>query len=59
MGYIMTTSTQQSKAIKMTKSQADQIKILVRLGDSLELAIKTVIDQEKKDAAIYKAAYES
>ena len=43
----------------MTKSQADQIKILVRLGDSLELAIKTVIDQEKKDAAIYKAAYES
>jgi len=59
MGYIITPSTQQTKAIKMTKSQADQIKILVRLGDSLELAIKTVIDQEKKDAAIYRAAYES
>lgn len=55
----MTPSTQQSKEIKMTKSQQQQVKILVRLGDSLELAIKTVLDQPKKDSAIYKAAYES
>ena len=59
MGYIMTPSTQQSKEIKMTKSQQQQVKILVRLGDSLELAIKTVLDQPKKDSAIYKAAYQS
>jgi hypothetical protein len=43
----------------MTNSQKEEIKILVRLGDSLELATKTVLNEKIIDTAIYKRAYES
>ena len=42
----------------LTKAQIEDIKILVRLGDSLELAIKTVLKQKEVDVEFYRNAYE-
>tara|TARA_R110000764_G_scaffold176955_1_gene263148 strand:- start:712 stop:852 length:141 start_codon:yes stop_codon:yes gene_type:complete len=43
----------------LTPSQARAVKILIRLGDSKELAIKTVLNQKEFDDAVYRLAYES
>ena len=42
----------------LTEAQIKTIKTLVRLGDSLELAIKTVLNQKELDVNFYKNAYE-
>lgn len=42
----------------LNEKQLREIKTLVRLGDSLELAIKTVLKKSKVDVALYKIAYE-
>lgn len=41
----------------LTKKQQEKVKILVRLGDSLELAIKTVLEKETFDSDLYNFAY--
>ena len=43
----------------LTANQTRDIKTLVRLGDSLELAIKTVLNQKEVNVDFYKNAYES
>lgn len=43
----------------LTKAQQISIKTLVRLGDSLELATKTVLNQKENNSNLYKIAYES
>ena len=43
----------------LTVDQKAQIKSLVRLGDSLELATKTVLEIKVFDNSLYKLAYES
>jgi len=42
----------------LTDEQKRDIKVLVRLGDSLELAIKTVLKQKKVEVEFYRNAYE-
>ncbi len=42
----------------LTTEQIKTVKTLVRLGDSLELAIKTVLNQREFDIDFYKNAYE-
>lgn len=42
----------------LTEAQIKEIKTLVRLGDSLELAIKTVLNQKEFDVDFYRNAYE-
>lgn len=42
---------------KLTKEQITEIKILVRLGDSLELAIETVTKKKNNKSKIYYTAY--
>ena len=42
----------------LTNEQIKTVKTLVRLGDSLELAIKTVLNQKEFDVNFYKNAYE-
>jgi len=41
----------------LTKEQQEEVKILVRLGDTLELAIKTVLSQTKIKSDLYYLAY--
>ena len=43
----------------LTTEQAKTVKILVRLGDSLELAIKTVLNQKEVNVEAYRNAYHS
>ena len=43
----------------LTTEQAKEVKILVRLGDSIELAIKTVLNKKEVDVEFYKNAYYS
>lgn len=43
----------------LTPAQTKEIEILVRLGDSLELATKTVLEQKDKNNDFYRNAYES
>ena len=43
----------------LTKEQQETVKTLVRLGDSLELAIETVLNIKKVDAEFYRQAYDS
>lgn len=45
---------------KLTKKEMESFKILVRLGDSEELALETVLkEREKEDASeFYKQGYE-
>jgi len=43
----------------LTTTQIRDIKCLVRLGDSLELATKTVLNQKEVNVDFYKNAYES
>ena len=42
----------------LNEKQLRDIKTLVRLGDSLELAIKTVLKKPEVDVEFYKSAYE-
>lgn len=43
---------------RLTKKQREEFEILVRLGDSKELALKTVLSKEKKEASeMYYNAY--
>ncbi len=42
----------------LTAEQEKEVKILVRLGDSLELAIKTVLNKKEIDFEFYRNAYE-
>lgn len=42
----------------LTGAQIRDIKVLVRLGDSLELAIKTVLNQKEVDVEFYRNVYE-
>ena len=42
----------------LTNEQIKTVKTLVRLGDSLELAIKTVLNKKEFDVNFYKNAYE-
>lgn len=41
----------------LTKSQLSTFNILVRLGDSKELALKTVLEMEDFNSELYKLAY--
>jgi hypothetical protein len=41
----------------LTKEQQEEVKILVRLGDTLELAIKTVLSQTEIKPDLYYLAY--
>jgi len=41
----------------LTSKQIETVKILVRLGDSLELAIKTAKAEKENDVTFYKNAY--
>jgi hypothetical protein len=43
----------------LTPSQERAVEILIRLGDSKELAIKTVLNQKEFDDEIYRLAYHS
>jgi hypothetical protein len=43
----------------LTASQIKTVKSLIRLGDSKELAIKTVLNQKEFDDSVYRLAYES
>lgn len=44
--------------MKLTKKQQELFETLVRLGDSKELALKTVLEQEKKEESeMYYQAY--
>ena len=43
---------------ELTEAQINEVKILVRLGDSLELAIKTVLNQKEYNVEFYRNAYE-
>lgn len=43
----------------LTKSQLDTFNSLVRLGDSKELALKTVLELKKVDTKTYQIAYYS
>jgi hypothetical protein len=52
----------QIKKVKMTsltEAQIEEVKILIRLGDSLRLAIQTVLDKKDVDIEAYKRAYEA
>jgi len=42
----------------LTNEQIKTVKSLVRLGDSLELAIKAVLNKKEFDINFYKSAYE-
>lgn len=42
----------------LTKKQIADVRVLVRLGDSLELAIKTVLNEKEIDVEFYRNAYE-
>ena len=41
----------------LTKEQQDLFETLVRLGDSEELALKTVLKQEQNNSELYYKAY--
>lgn len=46
----------------LTPAQQKEVKALVRLGDSIELAIKTVLgkkEMSQDDYGFYKSAYEA
>lgn len=43
---------------KLTEKQIADVKILVRLGNSLKLAIKTVLNEKETDVEFYRNAYE-
>lgn len=44
--------------MKLTKEQKELFETLIRLGDSKELALKTVLEQNKKEASkMYYQAY--
>ena len=43
----------------LTAAQIKEIKVLVRLGDSFELALKTVLKDKQIDVDFYRNAYES
>lgn len=43
----------------LTPEQTKEVEMLVRLGDSLELATKTVLGKKGQDRELYKNAYES
>jgi hypothetical protein len=44
---------------KLTAAQIKTVESLIRLGDSKELAIKTVLNQKEFDDSVYRLAYES
>ena len=44
--------------MNLTPSQVKTVKALIRLGDSLDLAIKTVLNETPKDFEVYRKAYE-
>ena len=44
---------------KLTNEQKDLFNTLVRLGDSKELALETVLNQEEKETEMYEIAYYS
>ena len=52
------TKTSENIMTTLTNEQIKTVKTLVRLGDSLELAIKTVSNQKEFDVSFYKNAYE-
>ena len=41
----------------LTKEQSELFTTLLRLGDSKEIALKTVLDQKEKDTSMYYSAY--
>lgn len=43
--------------MKLTKEQQELFNALIRLGNSKELALKTVLEQDKKESEIYYQAY--
>ena len=43
----------------LTKEQKDLFETLVRLGDSEELAMKTVVNEKDNDSTMYETAYYS
>lgn len=45
------------EARKLTKEEEETIKILIRLGDSPDLALATVLKQKEKNSELYYAAY--
>ena len=48
-----------SKMTKLTKEQNELFTTLVQLGDSKELALKTVLAEKEKDSSMYQIAYYS
>jgi hypothetical protein len=59
--YNPTEATNRNEIImtNLTASQVKTVKSLIRLGDSKELAIKTVLNQKEFDDSVYRLAYES
>ena len=54
------TNTQTNNNMKnLTKKQNKLFNILVQLGDSKELALKTVLSEKEKDSSMYQIAYYS
>ena len=45
--------------LNLTNEQKNLFNTLVRLGDSKELALKTVLNQEEKETEMYEMAYYS
>ena len=43
----------------LTTKQQAEVKVLVRLGDTLELAIATVLAEKELDSDLYNLAYNS
>ena len=47
------------KMENLTTKQQAEVKVLVRLGDTLELAIATVLAEKELDSDLYNLAYNS
>ncbi len=43
----------------LTKEQQIEVRILIQLGDSKELAIKTILAKEERSTEMYQTAYYS
>ncbi len=44
---------------ELSKNQQEEVKTLIRLGDSEELAISTVLNKKEVNSEFYQAAYYS
>jgi len=52
------TTSQQEILSKLNEQQLKSIKALVSLGDSLDLAIKTIVNKKAVNTEMYRRAYE-